>query len=82
MRDYAKEPEDSDSARLYSNKCRRYLPNGLRQAGARLGKFSMKQFGRPDMDNDYPIVRLGEMFLIRAEGRARAAGNWSLALLM
>ena len=56
------------------------FPNGLRQAGARLGKFSMKQFGRPDMDNDYPIIRLGELILIRAEGNARAAGDWSLAL--
>ena len=81
VRDYAKEPEDSDSALDFTpTNAGGIFPNGLRQAGARLGKFSMKQFGRPDMDNDYPIVRLGEMFLIRAEGRARAAGNWSLAL--
>ena len=52
----------------------------MRQAGARLGKFSFKQFGRQDQDNDYPIIRLGEMYLIRAEGKARAAGDWSLAL--
>ena len=51
------------------------FPNGLRQAGARLGKFSFKQFGRPDMDNDYPIIRLGEMYLIRAEGNARDGGG-------
>lgn len=31
------------------------------------------------MDNDYPIIRLGDLYLIRAEGNARAAGNWSLA---
>lgn len=81
VRDYAKEPEDSDSALDFTpSNAGGIFPNGLRQAGARLGKFSMKQFGRPDMDNDYPIVRLGEMFLIRAEGRARAAGDWSLAL--
>ena len=81
VRDYAKEPEDSDSALNFTpSNTGGIFPNGLRQAGARLGKFSMKQFGRPDMDNDYPIIRLGEMFLIRAEGRARAAGNWSLAL--
>ena len=81
VRDYAKEPEDSDSALDFTpSNAGGIFPNGLRQAGARLGKFSMKQFGRPDMDNDYPIVRLGEMFLIRAEGRARAASDWSLAL--
>ncbi len=55
-------------------------PNSQREAGARPGKFSFKQFGRPDMDNDYPILRLGDMYLIRAEGLARAAGDWNQAL--
>ena len=55
-------------------------PNSLREAGARLGKFSFKQFGRPDMDNDFPIVRLGEMYLTRAEAMARHNNDWSLAL--
>jgi hypothetical protein len=55
-------------------------PNANASVGARLGKFSFQQFGRPDMNNDYPIVRLGEMYLIRAEATARAAGNWALAL--
>jgi len=32
------------------------------------------------MNNDYPIVRLGDVFLIRGEARARQAGNWDLAL--
>ena len=36
-------------------------PNSLHQTGARLGKFSFKQFGRPDQSNDFPIVRY-EMF--------------------
>ena len=44
------------------------------------GKFSFKQFARPDLDNDYPIVRLGDVHLIHAEATARAAGNWALAL--
>lgn len=55
-------------------------PNSLREAGARLGKFSFKQFGRPDMDNNFPIVRLGEIYLIRAEALARHSNDWSLAL--
>lgn len=55
-------------------------PNSLREAGARLGKFSFKQFGRPDMDNNFPIVRLGEIYLIRAEALARNGNDWSLAL--
>jgi hypothetical protein len=32
------------------------------------------------MDNDYPIIRLGDMYLIRAEATARIAGNWNVAL--
>lgn len=55
-------------------------PNASRKGGARLNKFSYRQFGRNEMDNDMPLVRLGEMYLIRAEGMARAAGNWSLAI--
>lgn len=54
-------------------------PNASRKGGARLGKFSFRLFGRDDQDNDMPIVRLGDLYLIRAEGRARAANNWSLA---
>ncbi len=55
-------------------------PNGLREGGARMYKFSFKLFQRGDMDNDYPIVRLGDVHLLRAEARARSAGDWSLAL--
>jgi len=55
-------------------------PNSLREAGARPGKFSFKQFGRPDMDNDYPIVRLGDIILARGEAMARMSGNWNDAL--
>jgi len=55
-------------------------PNSNRSDGARLGKFSFKIGAKPDLENDYPIVRLGDIFLMRAEAKARAAGNWSLAL--
>lgn len=55
-------------------------PNAQRDGGVRLGKFSFKQFGRDNMDNDYPIVRLGDMHLVRGEAAARQAGDWSLAL--
>ena len=51
-------------------------PNSLREAGARPGKFSFKLLGRADMDNDFPIVRLGDVYLIRAEATARQSGNW------
>jgi len=54
-------------------------PNASRVGGARLGKFSHRLFQRDDQDNDMPIIRLGDLYLIRAEGLARAAGDWSLA---
>ena len=82
VNDFAMEAADGDPLLdfTYTNDGN-IFPNGLRQAGARLGKFSFKQFGRPDMDNDYPIIRLGEMFLIRAEGNARDGGGdaWNAA---
>ena len=55
-------------------------PNASRKGGARLGKFSFRQGQRDNMDNDYPIIRLGDLYLIRAEATARAAGDWSQAL--
>ncbi len=76
--DYAS--DDGNLVLNYTPSINELAPNSQREAGARPGKFSYKQFGRPDMDNDYPIVRLGEVYLIRAEALSRAAGDWSLAL--
>ena len=68
---------DDDNIQLnYTPFINELAPNMLRQAGARPAKFSFKLFGRPDMDNDFPLVRLGEMYLIRAEAKARQSGNW------
>ncbi len=55
-------------------------PDSWRQTGARMYKFSYKQFQQNDMDNDMPIIRLAEMYFNRAEGRSMAAGDWSLGL--
>jgi hypothetical protein len=54
-------------------------PNAKQQAGARPAKFSFKLFGKEDMGNDFPIIRLGEEYLIRAEAKARQTGNWQAA---
>lgn len=71
--------DDDDIVLDYTPQLNELAPNYLREAGARPSKFSYKVLGRPDMDNDYPILRLGQVHLIRAEARARAAGDWSLA---
>ena len=52
-------------------------PDASRVGGARYGKFSFKQFQRGSANNDYPIIRLGEMYLIRGEAMARISGNWA-----
>lgn len=77
--DYAS--DDGDLQLNYTPKINELAPNSKREAGARAAKFSFKQLGRNEMNNDYPIVRLGEMYLVRAEARARAASNnWAMAL--
>lgn len=52
-------------------------PNGSRQAGVRLGKFSFKMGQRPDMDNDYTLLRYGDVLLMKAEAIARLNDDWS-----
>ncbi len=76
--DYAS--DDGNLVLNYTPNINELQPNSLREAGARPGKFSFKQLGRNDMSNDYPIVRLGEVYLIRGEAMARMAGDWNMAL--
>jgi len=72
--------DDDDIVLNYTPQLNELSPNYIREAGARPAKFSYKLFGRPDMDNDYPIVRLGDVYLMRGEARARMAGNWNMAI--
>ena len=75
--DYA---ESSNLELVYTPEINELEPNASREGGARLGKFSFRQGGQQDMDNDYPIIRLGDMYLIRAEADARSLGDWNMAL--
>ncbi len=75
--DYA--ASDGNLEITYTPEINELEPNASRVGGARLGKFSNRLFQRADMDNDMPIIRLGELYLIRAEGMARVAGDWSMA---
>ncbi len=72
--------DDDDLQVNYTPQINELEPNALRQGGVRMKKFSFEVLGRQDMNNDYPIVRLGDVHLIRAEARARAASDWSLSL--
>lgn len=72
--------DDDDLEVVYTPQINELEPNSIRQSGARMKKFSFEVLGRQDMNNDYPIVRLGDVHLIRGEARARAAGDWNLSL--
>jgi len=71
--------DDPDLVLDYTPAINELVPNSIRQSGVRAKKFSFQLFGRQNMNNDYPIIRLGDVYLMRGEARARAAGNWSLA---
>ncbi|WP_299529606.1 RagB/SusD family nutrient uptake outer membrane protein [Ulvibacterium sp.] len=72
--------DDDDLQVNYTPAVNELEPNALRQGGARMKKFSFEVLGRQDMNNDYPILRLGDIHLMRGEARARAAGDWNLSL--
>ncbi len=55
-------------------------PNGCRDCGTRLGKFSFKAFQRPNMDNDMTLIRITEMYFIQAEAILRGATSSATAI--
>lgn len=76
--DLAFDKADPDGAEInYTPAINELFPNGSRQAGARLGKFSFKLGQSPEMDNDFPLLRYGEVLLNKAEAIARLNGNWN-----
>lgn len=81
--DLAFDPDDEDGAEInYTPEINQLEPSGSRQAGARLGKFNFKRGQIPDMDNDFPILRLGEVLLNKAEALYRKGDNsGALALI-
>lgn len=72
--------DDDDLQVNYTPAINELEPNALRQGGARMKKFSFELLSRSNMNNDMPIVRLGDVHLMRGEARARAAGDWNLSL--
>ncbi len=73
--DLAFDKGDADGAPInYTPAINMLAPNGSRQAGARFGKFSFKLGQFQNMDNDYPLLRYGEVLLNKAEALARKNG--------
>ncbi len=76
--DLAFDKADPDGAEInYTPFINELAPNGSRQAGARLGKFAFKIGQNNEMDNDFPLLRLGEVILNRAEAKARLGGGFN-----
>lgn len=76
--DLAFDPDDEDGAPInYTPAINQLAPSGSRQAGARLGKFNFKIGQIPDGDNDFPLLRLGEVLLNKAEALYRKNGGTS-----
>lgn len=69
---------DPDGAPLnFTPKVNEFLPNALRQSGVRLGKFQFAIGATPNLDNDFPVFRLGAIMLDKAEAIFRKSSNFS-----
>jgi len=76
--DIAYDKADPDGAPLnFTPHINMLYPNASRQGGARFGKFSIKTYQLTNADNDYPILRLGEVILNKAEAMSRLANDWT-----
>jgi hypothetical protein len=61
-------PSDPDGAPLtFTPAVNQIYPNGLRQAGARIGKYQYEIGGTDNMSNDFVVFRLADILLSRAE---------------
>lgn len=70
--DLAFDKADEDGPEInYTPKINQLFPNASRQAGARFGKFSIKIGQGTNADNDFPILRYGEVLLNKAEAEFR-----------
>ena len=56
-------------------------PNGLRQAGGRIGKYEFEVGCTNNMSNDFVIFRLADIILTRAEAKFRL-GQTAEALVL
>ena len=73
--DVAFDKADPDGAPLnFTPFINELFPNSSRQGGARFGKFSFKIGQNPDADNDFPLLRYGEVLLNKAEALQRKNG--------
>jgi hypothetical protein len=76
------EPEDPNGPPINFTPNIRNVRDALRQDGVRIGKFEMEMGGIPgQMSNDFPLFRLGDIILTKAEAELRL-GNPGGALIL
>ncbi|TDQ14700.1 putative outer membrane starch-binding protein [Algoriphagus boseongensis] len=70
--DISAEANDPDGPPLtFTPQINMLAPNAFRQAGARVGKFEFALGAGSSLNNDYPLIRYGEIILIKAEAALR-----------
>lgn len=76
------EPTDPDGAPLtFTPEHNAIYPDGLRQAGARIGKYEIAMGATANLSNDFVVFRLGNILLTKAEADYRQ-GNVADALAL
>jgi hypothetical protein len=69
------DPGANNDPIIFTPEVNELAPNARRDAGARIGKFEIALGATPDLDNDYPIFRLGDIMLMKAEALFRSQGD-------
>ena len=52
-----------------------YSPAEIRTTGARIGKYEIKMGAKENLSNDFPLFRLSDFYLMKAECEIRLGGN-------
>ncbi|HTE32814.1 MAG TPA: RagB/SusD family nutrient uptake outer membrane protein [Chryseolinea sp.] len=77
------EKNDFDGAPVtFTPQLNEVYPQGLRQAGARIGKYEFEIGGTSNMSNDYVIFRLGDIVLSLAEAKFRLGATAEALVLV
>jgi hypothetical protein len=80
LNDISAEANDPDGQPLtFTPKINQLAPNAFRQAGVRVGKYEFATGAGSSLSNDYPLFRLGDIILVKAEAAFRQ-GKTALAL--
>ncbi|MFC3879359.1 RagB/SusD family nutrient uptake outer membrane protein [Algoriphagus namhaensis] len=82
LNDISAEANDPDGQPLtFTPEINELAPGAYRQAGVRVGKYEFASGAGSSLSNDYPLLRLGDIILVKAEAALRT-GDAGTALTM